>query len=222
MMGSGARSIIPLYQGNKLVAVTVADRMLDGLAAIYSFFDPDQPQRSLGTEAILLQIREAKAMDLPFVYLGYWIAGCQKMSYKARFSPLELFVDGQWQQHKTEQTATPDASAVVSCWNQRGLTQSQRSETALSPESVSYTVPAFPEAGGMPEWQRKIRSRWRENCRHPSKHHFSREIGKRPRCHRPYLGQDAKNYIRILTGDKVRVELTPYDLTKGRITYRER
>jgi hypothetical protein len=36
------------------------------------------------------------------------------MSYKARFSPLELFVDGQWQQHKTEQTATPDASAVVS------------------------------------------------------------------------------------------------------------
>ena len=35
-------------------------------------------------------------------------------------------------------------------------------------------------------------------------------------------GKMRKNYIRILTGDKVRVELTPYDLTKGRITYRER
>jgi translation initiation factor IF-1 len=35
-------------------------------------------------------------------------------------------------------------------------------------------------------------------------------------------GKMRKNYIRILTGDKVRVELTPYDLTKGRITYRAR
>lgn len=35
-------------------------------------------------------------------------------------------------------------------------------------------------------------------------------------------GRMRKNYIRILTGDKVKVEITPYDLTKGRITYRER
>lgn len=35
-------------------------------------------------------------------------------------------------------------------------------------------------------------------------------------------GRMRKNYIRILTGDRVRVELTPYDLTKGRITYREK
>lgn len=35
-------------------------------------------------------------------------------------------------------------------------------------------------------------------------------------------GKMRKHYIRILTGDKVKVELTPYDLTKGRITYRER
>ena len=88
--------------------------MLDGFAAIYSFFDPDQPKRSLGTEAVLLQIREAKSMGLPFVYLGYWIDGCRKMSYKSLFTPLELFVDGQWQQQKTEQTETPDTTAVVS------------------------------------------------------------------------------------------------------------
>ncbi len=35
-------------------------------------------------------------------------------------------------------------------------------------------------------------------------------------------GKMRKHYIRILTGDKVKVELTPYDLSKGRITYRER
>jgi len=35
-------------------------------------------------------------------------------------------------------------------------------------------------------------------------------------------GKMRKHYIRILTGDRVTVELTPYDLTKGRITFRER
>ena len=112
--GLGCAIYYRLYQGNRLVAVTVADKMLDGLAAIYSFFDPDQPRRSLGTEAILLQIREAQQMSLPFVYLGYWIDGCRKMSYKSRFSPLELFVDGHWQQHKTTQSSGPDTTAVVS------------------------------------------------------------------------------------------------------------
>ena len=112
--GLGCANYYRLYQGNRLVAVTVADQMLDGLAAIYTFFDPDQPQRSLGTEAILLQIRQAQSMGLPFVYLGYWIDGCRKMSYKSRFAPLELFVDGHWQQQRTEQTESPDATAVVS------------------------------------------------------------------------------------------------------------
>ena len=112
--GLGCANYYRLYQGNRLMAVTVADKMLDGLAAIYTFFDPDQPQRSLGTEAILLQIRQAQSMGLPFVYLGYWIDGCRKMSYKSRFTPLELFVDGHWQQQKTEQTLSPDATAVVS------------------------------------------------------------------------------------------------------------
>ena len=112
--GLGCANYYRFYQGHRLVAVTVADKMLDGLAAIYTFFDPDQPQRSLGTEAILLQIRQAQCMGLPFVYLGYWIDGCRKMSYKSRFTPLELFVDGHWQEQKTEQTSSPDAAAVVS------------------------------------------------------------------------------------------------------------
>ena len=111
--GLGCATYYRLYEGSRLVAVTVADRMLDGLAAIYTFFDPDQPNRSLGTEAILLQIRESQAMGLPFVYLGYWIDGCRKMSYKANYAPLELFVDGQWQQQKTEQQSGPSTDAII-------------------------------------------------------------------------------------------------------------
>ena len=62
---------------------------------------------------ILLQIREAQAIGLPYVYLGYWIDGCRKMSYKARYVPLELFVDGQWQQRKTEQQNGPSTDAII-------------------------------------------------------------------------------------------------------------
>ena len=76
---AGLRDLLSSLCGESTyMAVTVADKMLDGLAAIYSFFDPDQPRRSLGTEAILLQIREAQRMSLPFVYLGYWIDGCRR------------------------------------------------------------------------------------------------------------------------------------------------
>ena len=111
--GLGCATYYRLYEGDRLIAVTVADKMLDGLAAIYTFFDPTQPKRSLGTEAILLQIREAQAIGLPYVYLGYWIDGCRKMSYKARYVPLELFVDGQWQQRKTEQQNGPSTDAII-------------------------------------------------------------------------------------------------------------
>ena len=73
-----------LHQGNKLVAVTVADRMLDGLAAIYSFFDPDQP-RSLGAEAILLRIREARAWTYLLSTSGTGSMGAEKCPTKRDF-----------------------------------------------------------------------------------------------------------------------------------------
>ncbi len=106
-----------LYRKDQLLAVTVADKMLDGLAAIYTFFDPNESRRSLGTEAILLQIREAKTLGLPYVYLGYWIDGCKKMAYKRFFQPLELFVDGRWQLQKTQRSQSLDTEQIVNLLN---------------------------------------------------------------------------------------------------------
>jgi arginyl-tRNA--protein-N-Asp/Glu arginylyltransferase len=84
------------YQENQLIAVAVVDVMVDGLSAIYTFFEPEEEQRSLGTYAVLWQIEQAREMGLAYLYLGYWIQNCQKMSYKADYKPLELFIDGCW------------------------------------------------------------------------------------------------------------------------------
>jgi len=86
--------------GDKLIAILVTDQMLDGLSAIYTFYDPTEEKRSLGTLAVLFQIEEAKRLDLDYVYLGYWIQNCGKMNYKARFGPLELLQAGCWQRRE--------------------------------------------------------------------------------------------------------------------------
>ncbi len=79
-----------------LRAACLTDRMNDGLSAVYSFFDPEISDRSLGTYIILWLIERANEMGLPYVYLGYWIAESRKMAYKKRFSPLEAFGPGGW------------------------------------------------------------------------------------------------------------------------------
>ena len=79
-----------------LVAVAVTDRLDHGLSAVYTFFDPELRQRSLGTFAVLWQIEECKRQALECLYLGYWIQESPKMAYKARFWPLERFREGTW------------------------------------------------------------------------------------------------------------------------------
>lgn len=79
-----------------LIAVALIDTLSDGLSAVYSFFDPAEAHRGLGTYIILDLIGEAAALHLPYVYLGYWIDECRKMSYKMRFQPLECFQKGIW------------------------------------------------------------------------------------------------------------------------------
>ena len=98
--GLGCTRYIRLYAGERLIAVLVTDQMLDGLSAIYTFYDPAEEQRSLGTYGVLYQIEMAKEAGLENLYLGYWIQNCDKMNYKARFKPLEIFVDGRWQRRE--------------------------------------------------------------------------------------------------------------------------
>jgi arginine-tRNA-protein transferase len=84
------------YLQETLVAVAVADVMDNGLSAIYTFYDPQQQARSLGVYAILWQISKARSMELPAVYLGYWIKQCRKMAYKINYRPIELLINGRW------------------------------------------------------------------------------------------------------------------------------
>ncbi len=79
-----------------LVAGCLIDQLSDGLSAVYSFFDPDQKKRGLGTHIVLSLIERARAHDLQYVYLGYWIAESPKMSYKTRFQPLEAYGQQGW------------------------------------------------------------------------------------------------------------------------------
>jgi len=81
---------------NELLAVAVVDHLQQGLSAVYTFFSPDHEARSLGTYAVLWQIHEARRLGLTWVYLGYWIKECRKMSYKNQFRPFEIYRDNQW------------------------------------------------------------------------------------------------------------------------------
>jgi len=80
----------------QLIAVAVTDHMCNGLSAVYTFYHPDYPRRSLGRFAILWQIEHARNTGLEAVYLGYWIKGCRKMSYKTEYRPLEMLVNQRW------------------------------------------------------------------------------------------------------------------------------
>ena len=81
----------------RLVAVAATDLPVDGLSAVYTFFDPVLASRSLGTYAILRQIAHAQSLGLPYLYLGYWIRDSRKMAYKINFRPIELCIGGRWQ-----------------------------------------------------------------------------------------------------------------------------
>ena len=80
----------------RLVAISVADKLVQGLSAVYTFYDPDDQSRGLGNYAILWLIKETHALQLRWLYLGYWIAECRKMQYKSRYQPTEVFHQGRW------------------------------------------------------------------------------------------------------------------------------
>ncbi|MFW5655183.1 MAG: arginyltransferase [Roseicyclus sp.] len=80
-----------------LTAVCLTDILDDGLSLVYSFFDPEAAKRSLGTHVILDHVALALEAGLPYVYLGYWVPGSDKMGYKAQFPALEVYTGGAWQ-----------------------------------------------------------------------------------------------------------------------------
>jgi arginine-tRNA-protein transferase len=80
----------------KLLAVAVSDSLQQGQSAVYTFYDPEHEHRSLGTYAVLWQLMQLREQRGGYLYLGYWVKNCRKMSYKARFYPLERLEQGVW------------------------------------------------------------------------------------------------------------------------------
>jgi leucyl-tRNA---protein transferase len=80
----------------KLIATSVADIMDNGISAVYTFYDPAEEKRSLGSFVILYLVREAKKYHLSSVYLGYWIKNSDKMNYKSAYRPLEIQSGDRW------------------------------------------------------------------------------------------------------------------------------
>ena len=90
--------------------VSVVDELPQGLSAVYTFYDPTQTRRSLGVHGVLALVEECRRRKLPWLYLGYWIKECDKMSYKDRFRPLQAYLGGRWQ---VLDEATPPSHARI-------------------------------------------------------------------------------------------------------------
>lgn len=95
----GPNSFITGKGEGELIAVALTDRMGDGLSMVYSFFNPEIEERSLGTFMILDHIARARSAGLPHVYLGYWVNGSRKMAYKVRFGPQEHLGPKGWERY---------------------------------------------------------------------------------------------------------------------------
>ncbi len=93
-------AFVEFHSGDALFAVATIDLLQNSLSAVYTFFDPDFAHLSPGVYAILWQISYAQQMNLDFLYLGYWIEQCPKMTYKTQYQPIEGYFDHQWQQIK--------------------------------------------------------------------------------------------------------------------------
>jgi arginine-tRNA-protein transferase len=105
--------LLEFLEDGALRMVSIIDALDDGLSAVYTFFDPDVPGASFGVYNILWQSRLCQELNLPYLYLGYWLRDTRKMAYKANFRPLECLADGVWREF-TPTSETPASAAGVS------------------------------------------------------------------------------------------------------------
>ena len=92
----GPDSAITPGSDGEIIACALTDILTDGLSMVYSFFEPDEVSRSLGSFMILDHIERARRMGKPYLYLGYWVENSPKMAYKARFVPQERLTGQGW------------------------------------------------------------------------------------------------------------------------------
>lgn len=76
--------------GGQLVAVGIVDLVGDALSTVYCYFDPAFARFSPGTFSALAEIRWAREQALRFYYMGFYIAHCPSMAYKAQYGPCEV------------------------------------------------------------------------------------------------------------------------------------
>ena len=94
-----------MREADKLICIAAVDYMDDALSAVYTFFDPDYARYSPGKFSILFEIAEARRTGRKWLYLGYWIEGCNKMEYKNEYQPMEFYIDNQWQRDPAAQSS---------------------------------------------------------------------------------------------------------------------
>lgn len=83
---------------NRLVAAALIDVLMDGYSMVYSYFDPEERDRSLGHYMILDHLNRCKLEERPWLYLGYWVKESTKMDYKARYKPCQILGVYGWQE----------------------------------------------------------------------------------------------------------------------------
>lgn len=103
----GATYELEFRHQERLIGVSVVDIHAQAINCVYFYFDPDEARRSPGTNNILHLIDYTRSLNIPFLYLGYWIHDLSAMRYKARFTPHFLLQDGQWRIHPNNKHTVP-------------------------------------------------------------------------------------------------------------------
>lgn len=100
--------LVEFSENDVVRMVSLIDVLDDGLSSVYTFYDPDIPGASFGAYNILWQAAQCNTLDLPYLYLGYWIAESPKMAYKSNYRPIEGLIDGHWGPLPDQPDANPD------------------------------------------------------------------------------------------------------------------